>query len=220
MAERIGRPPHDPYDVIDYLVHETDDGVERVPVRVIDRIVDALRGNAFKHDAAARAGISTETLRAWQAKGNRALIELLAGRKRRSDFEVHTLRCMELATEIERAEAEARSALLEVTTRVAMGGVERRKTVERRDAEGNLQDITEHTEHTLPDTRTLTWLLTHRYREEFSDRLELTGPGGGPVELNVSARDRLIEAIQGVRERSAIEVDEVDVEPRELAEGA
>lgn len=216
MAERIGfgRPPRDPYDIIDYREVVRTSGVDRIPVRVIDRVVETLQANAFLHDAAARSGIAVETLRQWRRKGVEASTLILAGKKRRSDFDTHTKRCIELAAAMERAEADARLLLLGALTQMARGGLEQTRVVEKVDAEsGNVLERTEEVRKLLPDPRSITWLLSHRYPGDFAPRIEITGPEGGPVQVE-SARDRLLTAIEGVRGRKIIEVT-----PRPLGNG-
>jgi hypothetical protein len=209
MTERIGwgRPPRDPYDIIDYRERVTETGVDRIPVTVIDRVVETLQANAFIHDAAARSGLATETLRQWRRKGVEAQAALLSGKKKRSDLDTHTRRCVELASKMERAEADARVLLLGAITTMARGGLEQSRTVEKVDATtGDVLERTEERRKLLPDPRSITWLLSHRYPADFAPRIEVTGPDGGPVQVE-SARDRLMSAIEGVRGRKTIDVE-------------
>src|SRR5262245_30573678 len=208
MAERLrpGYPARDPYDIIDYREVITAAGVDRIPVRVIDRVVETIQVNAFIHDAASRAGIATETLRQWRRRGVEASADLLEGRKRRSDLDTLTKRCVELAARMEKAEAEARVLLLGAITQLARGGMEQTRTVEKVDAStGDVLERVEERRKLLPDTRAITWLLANRYPADFVQRVEITGPEGGPVQVE-SARDRLMTAIEGVRERRPIDV--------------
>jgi hypothetical protein len=213
MAERIGRPPRDPYDVIAYEELIREDGVDRIPVRVIDAIESTLRANGFMHDAAARAGLSTETLRQWRRKGVEAAGQLLAGKVRRSDLDVHTRRCVELADRMDRAEADARVALLGQVTALAQGGLTVSKIIERVNV--STDEILERRVEiatTLPDIRALTWLLSRRYPHDFPTRIEVTGPEGGPVQIQ-PVRDRLLAAVDAVRQRRNGD-DAIDVEHR------
>ena len=201
-----GRIPRDPYEIIDYDEIIDDSGVEKRPVRLIDRVEDTLRANGFLHDAASRVGMDRDTLRRWREKGVKAKVDLLAGRKRRSDLDRHTKRCIELAERMERAEAEARLSLISTVTRLAEGGLMASRVVEKRDHKGNITERVVETKEMLPDSRALTWLLSRRYPADFAGRVEITGEGGGPVEVEVSVRDRLIAAVAHVRERSVIDV--------------
>jgi hypothetical protein len=213
MAERIGRPPRDPYDIIAYQVNPTEDGVDRIPVRVIDAIEQTLLSNGFMHDAAARAGLSTETLRKWRRKGVEAAGKLLAGKVRRSELDLHTRHCVELADRMDRAEAEARMALFSRVTALAQGGLQTTRIVERINAStGDVIERRVEVSEMLPDVRALTWLLSRRYPHDFPTRIEVTGPDGGPVQVT-PARDRLMSAIEAVRERTNVQ-PVLDVESR------
>lgn len=206
MAERIGpgRPPRDPYDVIDYVTKVDDDGVERIPVRMLDRVVETLANNGFLHDAAARAGVSKETLRQWIRKGSEAKADLIAGRLRLSQLDIQTRRCIELADAVEYASATARTQMLQTMTAMAQGGLSRSKITERYDAEGKVTERAETVETTLPDPRALAWILTHRYRDEFTAPAEHAGAGGALTIDMQSPRDRLLSHIADVRSRRAL----------------
>lgn len=198
--------PRDPYEIVGYDDIITEDGVEHRPVRVIDRVETTLRMNGFMHDAAARAGISPDKLRIWRGKGNRANSAILEGRKRYSELDTLTKRCIELARRMDLAEAESRSVLLDTANRLAVGGLERKRLVQKRDMRtGDVVEVTEETTTMLPDPRMITWLLTHRYPQDFpAQRVEISGPAGGPVEVEITARDRLLDAIEAVQKRSEL----------------
>ena len=192
-------------------------------MRVIDRIEETLRSNGPQHDAASRAGITPETLRWWREKGTRAQADLLAGRRRHADLDRHTKRCVELVARIEAAEAEARMLLLGNLASLAQGGIQTVRTVERVSPDGEVIEATVETRELPPDPRAATWLLTHRYQDDFAPRVEITGAGGGPVE--VSIRDQLLGAIAAVRDRStALDVNsrpvDTDADADEIEAGA
>jgi hypothetical protein len=50
-------------------------------------------------------------------------------------------------------------------------------------------ETTTRRERRAPDGAMLRWLLSKRFPDEFSDRLELTGAGGGPVQVEHGDRD-------------------------------
>jgi hypothetical protein len=187
---------------VDYRAVPQDDGtIVREPVTVIDRVEEALRQNGFIHDAAGRSGLAVETLRQWRAKGVRANADILAGRRRRADLDTHERRCAELATRMERAEADARLSLLAVTSALARGGLEVVHTTEKQNAGGDVLEKVVRTSRSLPDSHAATWLLAHRYPADFAGRVEVTGPDRGPIEVAVSPVDQLLNAINAVRER-------------------
>ena len=207
----LNKQMKDPYDIVDY--RDEDDG-SKTPVRVVDRIVEAIGSNGFLHDAAARAGISVETLRRWRRKGVEAQIEILNGRARLSEYDTLTRRCIVLATEMERAESESRLALLTAATKLASGGLVERKTKQTINPKTEtVTELVEEEKTLLPNAQMLQWLLLRRWPEEFApQRVEVSGPDGGPVQVEVTARDKLILAVQGVRDRShALDVASTEV---------
>jgi hypothetical protein len=103
----------------------------------------------------------------------------------------------------ERAEAEPRLTLLTVTSALARGGLEVVHTTEKQTPQGQTLERVERRSRTLPDAHAATWLLSHRYPADFAGRVEVTGPNGGPLEVEVSPADQLLGAVAQVRERRA-----------------
>ena len=197
-----GAVPKNLDDVIAY--RQGPDG-EQVPVTYMDRIVEAIGLGGFLHDAAARVGVTVETLRDWRRQGNAALADVLAGRKRRSHLTKRQRQYAELAQRMETAEAEARLRLLGIGQQLAQGGAQTVETIERvvEPDRGPRRVIerTTKTSTTLPDARMVTWLLSHRWPGDFAGRVELTGPAGGPVQVDTRpALDRLRHAIEKARQ--------------------
>lgn len=178
-----GAPPTNLRKVI---AHRTVDGRE-VGITIIDRVDETLRQGAFVKDAAARVGVAVETLRRWQATGVRlraALAERTADGepvKTLADLSRHERDCVELANRMDAAEADARTALLVLGQQAARGGRERVETTIKLDANGREIERTTRTSTTEPDTRMIQWILSHRWREDFGSRVEVTGADGGPV---------------------------------------
>jgi transposase-like protein len=178
-----GAPPTNLRKVI---AHRTVDGVE-VGITIIDRVEETLRQGAFVKDAAARVGVSVETLRRWQSTGVRIRAELAERtadgdpKKDPTDLSPHERNCVELATRMDVAEAEARTALLVLGQQMARGGRERVEVTVKVNAQGQVLERTERTTTTEPDARMIQWILSHRWREDFGPRVEVTGADGGPV---------------------------------------
>jgi hypothetical protein len=201
-GRHMGRAPKNPFEVIDYRVIETEAGPHREPVTAMDRIEETLRSNGFIHDAAARAGLATETLRTWRAKGVRAQAAVLNGRRRTRDLTVHEQRCVELARRMERAEADAKLALTALLTRASQGGLQQVRIIEQVDPDTGVVLSRRQETITLPrDIKAAMWLLSHRYPVDFAGRVVVTGPEGGPLQLDVSPKEQLAEAVSRARER-------------------
>lgn len=171
--------------VIDHRQVQGPDGPITVEVTVIDRVVETLQAAGFLKDAAARVGVTVETLRNWRREGESALADITAGRRRRSDMNRHTKRCMELADRMATAEAEGRLGLLAVGQRLARGGhdvVEKVETTVTA-ADGTITTTTTtRTSTAPPDFRAASWLLSHRWPDDYNRRtFEVTGKDGGPL---------------------------------------
>jgi hypothetical protein len=175
--------PRNLHDVIDR--RENNDGTV-TEVTVLDRIEEAMRSGGFLHDAAARVGITVETLRDWRRQGVRAHLDILNGRKSRSEFKPRELDYLDMALRMEKAETDARLFLLGTAQQLARGGipqVERTvRTVPARNGKPETVETIEKTTATLPDAGTIRWLLSHRWPNDFAGRVEITGPEGGPIQ--------------------------------------
>ena len=197
-----GAIPRNLHAVCDYRPQRQADGTTvQVPVTYMERIVEAVSLGGFLHDAAARIGVTVETLRDWRRQGNAARAQVLAGTRRRSQLSARQRQYAELAANMETAEAEARLRLLGLGQQLAQGGRQRTETTIRTIAPtGGTPQLVETTERTLvaePDARMITWLLAHRWPADFgATRVELTGPDGGPVNVHTEpALDQLRQAI-------------------------
>lgn len=201
-----GAIPRDLHAIIDYRrVTHADGTVEQVPVTYMDRVLEAISLGGFLHDAAARIGVTVETLRDWRRQGTKAIADVAGGRKRRSHLTKRERQYAELAQGMETAEAEARLRLLGLGHRLANGGATRTETtVETIAPQGGTPQLVRTTERTLiaePDARMITWLLGHRWPADFgTTRTELVGPDGGPVHVAAPALDQLRDAIERARQ--------------------
>lgn len=173
---------------------------------VIDRVEGVLRLGGFMKDAAARCGVSIETLRRWIALGNRCARELNDPDGRTlSRMKKHERDCVDLARRVEAAEADSRMGMLLLVHKEAVGGYEKVETVERVNAAGQVVETTRKTSTAAPNGSMATWWLMHRHPEDFArTRVEVTGAGGGPVEVNVTnVVDKLKERLAEVRSMAA-----------------
>lgn len=198
-----GAVPRDLDAVIDYRpVRHADGTIEQQPVTFAERIIEAISLGGFLHDAAARVGITVETLREWRRVGNKARHDVLTGTKRRSHLTKRERQLAELAANLELAESEARLRLLGIGQKLAQGGTQRTETtVETIAPTGGTPQLVRTTERTYvaePSAQMVTWLLGHRWPADFgTTRTEITGPDGGPIQVGAApALDRLRDVIE------------------------
>jgi hypothetical protein len=184
----VGRP-----SPIDAVIGYRDTPEGQVEVTVSDRIVAALRAGNYLDPAAAAAGIPVDTVKGWLRLAGRLLI------KHRGDTEAATLtaherRCIAFSHAVEEAEATWEVDANTTHERLARGGLPQvTETIKRGPSPGNgepgpVLEVQTRTTHTLPDARVIEWRLKHRFPERYSDRIEVSGPGGGPIELSQEER--------------------------------
>lgn len=184
------------------------------PTSIHERVVETIRNGAFIHDAAARVGFPVETLRDWRKVGQRALRDIVQGRRRSHELTFHERQCAKLARAMGQAEADAKMAMLARLGQLA-AGMKRTETTIRTDASGAMIEQTVREITAVPDGRVITWWLTHRHPDDFGrQHVELSGPEGGPIPVSVqSTADKLRDVIESVRESKA------DDEPDTVAAG-
>lgn len=143
-----------------------------------ERIVSAVRGGAYLDDASAYAGISRHTLFSWLRQG-RAAAERLDEGETLSDREERLLNFLN-AVEKARADASIRNLMV----------------IQQAAQEGNWQASAWYLERTNPKK----W-----GRHE---TVEITGAEGGPIQVEVSAKETLRAKFEAA-ERAALEVLDV-----------
>lgn len=201
-----GRP-----STIDAVVGYRDVDGERVEITIADRIVASLRAGLFLEPAIAGSGAGKETVYGWIREAGRLRKEY------RGDFTTaqltdHQRRCIEFSDAVDEAdglwevdsntllERLGRGGIPQVTTTIKRGPAPRGEHGEQlfdeegRELRGAILEETTKTAHTLPDAETLKWRLTRRHPDRYAQRLELSGPGGGPLELSQEERARSLLA--------------------------
>lgn len=190
-----GRPS--PIDAI--IGTRTVDGQE-VPITVADRIVAALRAGNFLEHAIAASGQSKQTVYDWFKQAGLARIRT-QGNPDAPGLTDHERRCMRFLDAVE--EAEGIWAVDSNTTheRLGRGGIPQEvETLEYDDA-GAVTKRTVRKSVTLPDAKVIEWRLKHRFPHLYAERLELSGPGGGPIKLSQEERaSALLVLVEQFRE--------------------
>jgi len=203
MGTRTGRPTGRPTKldrVIDRRL--APDGRSTIPITTADRIVELIRIGAYIETAAAAAGVHRRTLLLWLQDGAEAATALATGASRSS-----LTRYQRLAADFSRAVATARAeADAAADARIethARGGFERRIVTTRRDASGAVLEVSERVETLPPNPQVEMWRY-ERKNGRAADRVEVSGPDGGPVEVSIEEeRELVLEELAEVAARMA-----------------
>lgn len=166
-------------------------------VMVWDRVAEVLRVGGSLKDAAARSGVSTPSLHAWVRNGTRLSAAVEAGGRLEESLTRSEAAEVRVARTVETATAEGKLLLLGLLDRVSRGHETRVVTV-KLDPHGNEIERTERTEQHGPDAATIRWRLSRRFPDEWAGRLEVTGAGGGPIEVATTA-ERASELADALR---------------------
>lgn len=153
------------------------------PERIItvgDRIVQLLNQGNYLETAARSVGIHRDTLFGWLEVAREA--RHATGRKTK-----HQQECIAFSDAVEQAQGEAEAKDLVLLEGLARGGLELRTQVVRESADGQVVGRETRTEVTLPDHRVIEWRLERRFPDRWGRRrMELTGPDGGPVQVEIT----------------------------------
>ena len=174
----------------------TRDGAE---VFVWDRVAEAIRLGAGLREAAARCGIPTPTLHGWIRSGTRLVAAVEGGGRLASSLSPRESAEVRLANAVEEAHAEAKLLLLALLERVSRG-VEIRTITVQMDASGQEVGRFEKTEQKGPDAATIRWRLEKGWPDEFGRRVEVVGPDGGAVQVDL--HERAAELAAAIRAKS------------------
>lgn len=186
---RTGRPTK--------LTQKLREGPDGAAITVADEIIERIRSGAGTQDAAASVGIARSTLTDWLREGARHAARRLAGEKL-------TAKERALADFSDREAQAIAEWKVEQEIQLGLLSTGRSRTIitEKRDSAGNLLEKTERTEGIEPNDRVITWRLERRFPEQYGrQRLEITGPEGGPIPLSI--REQASEALTAAAERLA-----------------
>lgn len=141
-----------------------------------DECLRLLRLGLPKQDAAALAGFHIVTFHTWIREGEHDVEE---GR--------HTVKA-DFAREVRKAEATFKLSATAVVVNAANG----------RPAEYDQQGNVIRAERP-PNWQAATWMLERRFPNDYSPRREITGAGGGPVEVEVSTVEQLVARVRALK---------------------
>lgn len=181
-----------------------------VTMTVGEQILRYLRAGAPKVEAAAAAGIGHTTLYQWLRIGADASSALaraeLAGLPA-PDLDDRAMACLAFASDVDQVIAEWEVRNLGVLSQLAAGTLKTKRTVERRDGNGQVLERVVTEETMLPDARAITWMLERRAPQRWGPPAVLVGIGvDAGVGAAVAGATRAVELAGQVREyRAAIE---------------
>ncbi len=130
-------------------------------------IIDAIRTGATEKRASAFAGVSLDAIRQWRRKGEAALLK-----KPRERGETER-KYADFVIALDRALAETAVMMQSVVTSVANRGLTNN---------GEVPSV----EQQRVSLTAATWWLSHRERDDYTVRSEVTGKDGAPIELSAS----------------------------------
>lgn len=194
-----GRPPgtgHSRY--LDDVISATPAGD---PVTVFDRIVSMCRLGLPFEQACAATGVPRVTAFDWQKAGAKAARDVLNHRRKQAQLTIHEERCWAFNDAVDQARATAALDRLAIVDQLARGG-QLVETITRKvgpDGTTLLEETTKQ-EWRQPNLNAATWLLEKGFPEQFGrQRIEVSGPDGGPIE--VSPREFILERLGIVEAR-------------------
>lgn len=171
----------------------------RLTPHLRDQVVRNILQGCPQTQAARAAGVPDSTYFSWKERGDKARLLVDAGETCPPEDKPY-LDFLE-ATEAARAEVMARTT--SAVQRAALGG-EVAYVEETFDEESGVRyrKVT----YRQPSVRAMTWFLERSFPADFAKRIEVGGPDGGaiPVELEVSARERVKGKLAEMAERAGV----------------
>lgn len=157
-----------------------------------DTIVENVRLGVPLREAAVASGVSEPAFHLWMSKGEKELLRVdglrSAGEKAEVDPErEHYVRFVEDVTQ---ARADAMARKVKRLDRIAEGGIVVDRTTTTRTLRDGTEETTVRERYAQPDPRPDIFQLERQWREHYGrrERIEHSGPEGGPIPLDVQVR--------------------------------
>jgi hypothetical protein len=201
MAKPNGRP-----SVLRAVIGTRPDGS---PITTHERIVDALTVGSFFEQASAAAGVNKQTAYGWLTSGARSKRWLAQGGP--NNLTPHEQDCVAFSDAVAEADARWELQVNTLLERLGRGGTTvevvtvKQQRRERPNPDDPTQPIVDYvelerttrTETLAPSPQVLEWRLSRRFPTRYSQRMELTGAAGGPIEISREERSaQLAEAAE------------------------
>lgn len=176
------RPPPEAHrkSPIDDVIAQREDGTD---ITVFDRIVGAIRTGAFFEHAVASAGVPKQTVYGWLRMAGQLRIQH-AGDFTEAHLSPHQARCVAFSDALDHAAAAWAIDSNTTLERVGRGGLPQEVETLEYDAKGELTKRTVRKTVTLPEAKVIENRLKARFPHLYAERIEVSGPGGGPIELS------------------------------------
>lgn len=186
-----GRPPK-----LDQVLRTRRRDGATVDVTIADHIIEAMRLGDYIESAAQSAGVDKRSVYEWMRVGadlSRRMHRATERGIRAPKATAHEKRCLEFSHAIAQATEEWHLATIGTLEQMARGGRTIQTTTEKRaiDATTGVETVVERTVRTevlQPSIQAIEWRLRHRFPKRYSERLEVTGAEGGPIELSIEER--------------------------------
>lgn len=195
-TKRIGRPT----ELTKVVRHREVNGVQ-VPVTAGEQVIERRRLGLDIESAAASAGVSRISIHTWRLDGARVRAIEAQGKR---ELTPHEALFRGFVDDLERAESEWEANNLAVIQRAAQGGFVSTKTVEKRDAAGDLIERSVTTETLHPQWQAAAWQLERLRRDKYARRWEVTGADGKALipeaDQARNLADQLRDYMQGVED--------------------
>lgn len=204
VKAKMGRP-----SLLGQVIDTDENGND---ILVEDRILAMVRSGNYIEVAAACAGVDKETLFSWARIGAKAARAKAKDPKR--VLTAHERRCISFSAALHKAAALSEAELI---AGIEAAGTKKRLTIvttRKRVLIGGewVETVETKTEEADPEWRALAWRAERRFTSRWGQRgsLEVSGPDGGPIELEargVALARRLMELRAG---ESVIDVEPIE----------
>ena len=174
----------------------------RLNQALIEEIAHRVATGEHQEQAALAVGVAKSTYWSWKSKGEEARV----GRDNGVPVPPEKAIYVEFVETVEEARSLAESRMVQAVQRAALGG-EVASIREWEDSDGTV-----HREATFtrPNVAAMTWWLERAFPQRYARRIEVSGPEGEaiPIEVEVSARDVLRKKLGETSSRLGIVRDE------------
>lgn len=188
----------------------------------INAIAEAYRTGVPQAQAAALAGVTQFALSRWIKLGSDELDRLGEDPDAEPEDTDRTRNAIKLVKAIKEAEGKfVQEQLLLIRRAATQGHVKRRTTTTKRDG-------TQTTEEVLgePQWTAAAWLLERRHNQQFGRQIrqEISGPDGGPIQVDESAEARISEKLdayyQGVADGRSLASEATESDEKAVGSGS